>query len=105
MRTPISSQVDFAARKTFHVKNPAGVITQESLDAIKQATAERDIVILVDGEEDLLTLPCILESPSSALVIYGQPSQGLVVVRVNPVIKNKVASIMRRMTREVVHAP
>ena len=105
MRNPISSQVDFFSRKIYHVRNPAGVITQQSLDAIKEAMVEGDALILVDGEEDLLTLPCILESPSGAFVIYGQPSKGLVVVRVNSIIKDKVASLMRRMTKEPAYPP
>ena len=100
MRRPVSSRLDFSARKTYRVRNPAGVITTESMDTIRQAMTEEDAVILVDGEEDLLTLPCILQSPHGAFVLYGQPSQGLVVVKVNLPIKDKVSAIMRRMTRE-----
>src|SRR6266705_4090698 len=79
MRKPATS-FSVMARKSYHARNPAGVITQESWDMIKQAMKEEDALILVDGEEDLLTLPCIVESPPRAMILYGQPREGLVVV-------------------------
>ena len=90
------------ARKTYHVKNPPGVITQESWRAIRQAMKEREVVIYVEGEEDLLTLPCIAESPFNSLVLYGQPSQGLVVVTTTPSVKTRASEILGRMTREQI---
>jgi GTP-dependent dephospho-CoA kinase len=101
MRRPTSSFI-INARKTYHVKNPPGVITQESWQAIKQAMKEREVVIYVEGEEDLLTLPCINESPVNSLVLYGQPSQGLVVVTVTPSVRTRASEILGRMTREQV---
>ncbi len=99
MRRPTAS-FNINARKTYHVKNPPGVITEESWKAIKQAMKEREVVIYVEGEEDLLTLPCISESPTNALVLYGQPSQGLVVVSVTPAVRTRTVEILSRMTRE-----
>lgn len=99
MRKPVDSMQDFSARKIYRVRNPAGVITTESLNAIKGAMKERRVVILVDGEEDLLTLPCITGSPDNALVAYGQPSEGLVLVTVTLPVKNEVSLIMKRMTQ------
>lgn len=99
MRRPtISFNVN--ARKTYHVKNPPGVITQDSWQAIKKAMREREVVIYVEGEEDLLTLPCIAESPDNALVLYGQPSKGLVVVKVNPPARTRASDILSRTIRE-----
>jgi uncharacterized protein (UPF0218 family) len=57
-------------------------------------------VIFVDGEEDLLAIPAILESPDNAFIVYGQPSQGLVVVTASPVTKHEVKEMMSRMTEE-----
>ena len=63
---------------------------------------EKDVVIYVEGEEDLLALPCIVESPDGGLVLYGQPSQGLVVVETQPAVKKEAELIMGRMIREDV---
>jgi uncharacterized protein (UPF0218 family) len=57
-------------------------------------------VIFVDGEEDLLAIPAILESPDNAFIVYGQPSQGLVVVTASSVTKHEVKEMMNRMTEE-----
>ena len=99
MRKPIPP-FDLGDRKTYRVKNPAGVITWEAWEVIKRAMREENVVILVDGEEDLLTLPCIAESPDDAIVLYGQPSRGLVVVSTSPTVKKEAVLILGRMTRE-----
>jgi len=99
MRRPTES-FNINARKTYHVKNPPGVITEESWKTIKQAMKEREVVIYVEGEEDLLTLPSISESPNNALVLYGQPSQGLVVVTITPSTRTRASEMLARMTRE-----
>ena len=92
--------IEIKAERTYRVKNPAGVITMEAWDKIKQALKEREALILVDGEEDLLAIPAVLESPDNALVVYGQPSEGLVVVTASAEKKSEVRKIMNRMTKE-----
>jgi len=99
MRKPTAT-FNLKPKTTYHVKNPAGVITLESWEAIKRAMKDDDAVILVDGEEDLLALPCIVESPNNSLVLYGQPSQGLVVVDTSSTVRNEASLILSRMTRE-----
>ncbi len=94
------SPVEIKAERTYRVRNPAGVITKEAWDKIKEALKEREAVIFVDGEEDLLAIPAVLESPDNALVVYGQPSEGLVVVTTSPQTKTEVRKIMNRMTEE-----
>ena len=99
MRKP-TDPFNLKAGKTYHVKNPAGVITLESWEAIKRAMKDEEAVIFVEGEEDLLALPSIVESPNGSLVLYGQPSQGLVVVETNAKVKNEAGLILGRMSRE-----
>ncbi len=72
----------------------------EAWQIVKRAIGGREAVIYVEGEEDLLVLPVILEAPNNAFVVYGQPSQGLVVVTVTPSKKREVADMMDRMSRE-----
>ncbi len=91
---------EYQPRTTYHVTNPAGVITQDSWNAIRKAVNQNESLILVDGEEDLLALPCIIESPDDSLVVYGQPSEGMVVVKVSLSIKARVNGILQRASRE-----
>ncbi len=82
MRKP-TQPVALEPKKTFHVRNPQGTITEEATATVKEALQTEDhIHILVDGEEDLLTLIAVLYAPEGALVVYGQPHEGLVVVKV-----------------------
>ncbi len=97
------SPTDFKAPKTYTVTNPAGVITMDAWHTIRKALRESSkSVILVDGEEDLLTLPCIVESPDNAFVVYGQPSQGMVVVTTASPLKRQMSSLLDKMSREEV---
>jgi len=99
MRRPTAA-FNLKVKKTYHVKNPAGVITLEAWETIKRAMKDEEALIVVEGEEDLLALPCIVESPNNSLVLYGQPSKGLVVVDTNTNVKSEASLILSRMTRE-----
>jgi uncharacterized protein (UPF0218 family) len=94
------SPVEIKAERTYRVTNPAGVITSEAWDTIKEALKDREAVIFVDGEEDLLAIPAVLESPDNAFVVYGQPSAGIVVVTTSTQTKTEVRKITNRMTEE-----
>ena len=59
--------------------------------------AKTDTLIIVNGEEDLFTLPAILYAPVGTSVLYGQPDEGLVVVSVNNSLKTKVRNILIEM--------
>ena len=64
-----------------------GYMTKEMVQAVLFAVKEilfkgRNMVIKVDGEEDLAGVPAILLSPLGSIVLYGQPSVGLVLVEV-----------------------
>jgi len=94
------SPIEIRAERTYKVRNPAGIITREAWDTIREALKDKEALILVDGEEDLLAIPAVLESPDNALVVYGQPSEGLVVVTASFEKKSEVRKITNRMTEE-----
>jgi uncharacterized protein (UPF0218 family) len=97
MREPVSG-MSFPFGNTYRAKNPAGGITIEAWHAIKRALGDREAVVVVDGEEDLLALPAIVESPDNAFVVYGQPSQGLVVVTATPAIRAQIRTWLDNMS-------
>jgi uncharacterized protein (UPF0218 family) len=73
----------FQVKKVLHVKNPPGTITDEAAIAVQEALQwKEDAHIIVDGEEDLLTLIAVLCAPEDSLVVYGQPYEGVVIVKV-----------------------
>jgi uncharacterized protein (UPF0218 family) len=80
------------------VDNPAAEITPQSITVIKKAfTLQAPVRILVNGEEDLLVLPVCIHAPENAVVLYGQPNEGLVIVRITPEIRNKVQTLLDLM--------
>ncbi len=80
------------------VDNPAAEITSKSISMIKKAfTLQSPVRIFVNGEEDLLVLPVCVHAPENAVVLYGQPNQGLVIVRITPEIRNKVQGLLDLM--------
>lgn len=80
------------------VKNPAAEITSESISLIQKAfTMKSPVRIFVDGEEDLLVLPVCIHAPENAIVLYGQPHEGLVIVKITPEIRNKVQTLLDLM--------
>jgi len=85
-------------KKIFTVKNPAGTLTDEALKAIKEALKfEGSVAIKVEGEEDLLTLPAIIYAPIGAVVVYGQPDEGVVWVKITNERKKFAENIIERM--------
>ncbi len=78
--------------------NPAGQITQQSIDTIRNAFGLKPpLQIVVNGEEDLLVIPACIYAPQNAIVLYGQPNEGLVVVRVTDELRNKTKAILNLM--------
>lgn len=83
------------------IKNPAGYITWESFEAIYAGlTGFGRVKIRVDGEEDLLTIAAIDLAPAGSIVIYGQPHEGLVVVKVNKESKERAKKVLEQMDIE-----
>ena len=86
-----------AHERMFMVKNPPGMITFSAWGAIKDAISSGGGLVFIDGEEDLLALPAIIEAPEGTLVIYGQPGEGVVVVEVNEASKERAKALIDMM--------
>ncbi len=83
---------------TLSCGNPAGEISEESIEKIKKAYKSAPPVrITVKGEEDLLVIPVCIYAPENAVVMYGQPNEGLVIVQINEGIRNKVQVLLNSM--------
>lgn len=90
--------IALVADETAMVKNPPGTITEEALTAIQEALkSNRRFKIVVDGEEDLLTLIAVLYAPENSFIVYGQPREGVVIVKATREKKAEVAEILKAM--------
>ena len=83
--------------------NPAGYITDDLWETIGQALELSDngecYVIEVAGEEDLAVLPCIIMANPETTILYGQPNEGLVLLKVSDV-KNKAQRLIDGFIKE-----
>ncbi|MGA3191265.1 MAG: DUF359 domain-containing protein [Candidatus Bathyarchaeia archaeon] len=88
------------ADRTVYITNPRGTITDEAEQAIEAALKQSEHVkIVVKGEEDLLALAAIAHASEDSYVIYGQPHEGIVVVKVTPDKKTEITSILNSMEK------
>jgi pantetheine-phosphate adenylyltransferase len=91
-----------------------GFISGEAVDAVKNwaesLDPDRNTVMIVEGEEDLLTLPAVIYAPIGSIVFYGQPelpdedgrkyaSQGLVEVVVSQQAKEKALELIAKFEK------
>jgi uncharacterized protein (UPF0218 family) len=89
---------DVPYASTSNAKNPAGGITVDAVERIREAfKAKKPARVLVEGEEDLLAIPAILLAPLSASIFYGQPGQGIVQVKVDEASKARSRALLKRM--------
>lgn len=79
--------------------NEAGTITTQAVMEIKKAIDNKlndgFQEVVIDGEEDLLTLPTILFAPLGSIVLYGHWRLGVIMVGIDESIKKKVALYVR----------
>jgi len=71
-------------------ENPPGTITRNLWNTIKEGfqlieTSHDNILIVVNGEEDLAVIPCVIMAPHNSIILYGQPGEGVVVCEVDKV--------------------
>lgn len=78
-------------------ENPAGTISDQAIGVIQKAFCHLPSTILVHGEEDLLLLPAVLFAPIGSLVLYGQPSEGIVAVTVTQEKKNSASEFVAKI--------
>jgi uncharacterized protein (UPF0218 family) len=99
MRKPIQP-ITVDADQTLYARNPPGAITDEAWAAIRNAVEQKGQTrVMVEGEEDLLTLVVVLSAPDDALVVYGQPHRGIVAIKVTEETKEKMRRIVDAMER------
>lgn len=92
--TPILVKAD----QTLHLENPAGTLTDQAWTTVQESLRQAERTkIVVDGEEDLLTLVAVLCAPEKSLVVYGQPKEGIVVMKVTSQTKETVRRIVEAM--------
>jgi len=106
-RKPYQTLAAYKFPKQYEVVRVAsgpGFIAKEAIEAIRHWTKgirkRQRMVLVVDGEEDLLTLPIIAHAPIGSVVYYGNPPStdrpGLVAVEVTKKKKKEVQQLLEK---------
>jgi GTP-dependent dephospho-CoA kinase len=77
--------------------NPAGTISRRAVEVLVDAVRYSNINpvrVIVQGEEDLLTLPILILVPAGSVVLYGQPFKGIVIVEVDSKTRRSAKDLM-----------
>ncbi|HSW98109.1 MAG TPA: pantetheine-phosphate adenylyltransferase [Candidatus Saccharimonadales bacterium] len=98
-------ELGFSGReKTFYVDNLASTLTldlvRNIIHAISLFPEEKQVIIVVHGEEDLAVIPLVLALPLGFIIVYGQPNQGIVRLAVTTEAKNRAYSLLKRFVSQ-----
>jgi len=95
---------DVPYARLIRVENPAGTLTKDAIEGVREALrGKKPVRVLVDGEEDLVAIPAIALAPVSAVILYGQPGEGVVAVRADAGAKSRNRAILAEMgIREIL---
>jgi len=92
-------EFDSGKARVFRVRNEPGTIDLLAWNALAEAVEQGNSVVIVDGEEDLLTLAAIMIAPVDSVVAYGQPDEGIVIVRISAQKKDEIRRVVDEMQR------
>jgi uncharacterized protein (UPF0218 family) len=93
-----SDRIEKTIFKELKCSNEAGTISKKAVEVLEDALRiSSPVRITVDGEEDLLALPLLLILPEGSILMYGQPYEGLVVVKINSKVRKKAKDLMDRI--------
>jgi len=83
--------------KCVRVANEPSTITQQLESAVKLALRGKASRIFVEGEDDLAALVVMMHAEDGALIAYGQPDEGLVLIESSEKMRNKARTIYGKM--------
>jgi len=89
----------FEPKRRIKTRNSAGMIEAQAREAVERGVFGGGDLIEVEGEEDLLAIIAVQTSPLGSLVVYGQPGEGIVLVRVSETKKAEAQAILDRMEK------
>ena len=94
----IAEALEASGARRITAINPAAALSNSMLRTLREAVeSDSPVAIDVDGEEDLVTVPALVLAPEGASVVYGQPGEGMVHVRVDEETRARARGLLERM--------
>jgi GTP-dependent dephospho-CoA kinase len=93
--SPLAVEIEQGRLTYMECSNEAGSISGNAIATIKDALKEPfPVRVFVYGEEDMLAVPLFIMVPDGSVVLYGQPLEGMVIVKVNEDIRRKAQYLL-----------
>jgi len=93
----IRAGLEGAGEHRIDVVNDPAELSRDLLLSLREAVdAEAATLLVVEGEEDLATLPAVLAAPLGGSVVYGQPGEGMVLVEVTEAARAEMRDLLVR---------
>ena len=90
--------INYHAKKML-CTNHAGTISKEAVRVLQLALeTPPPVIVKVKGEEDMLALPMFTLAPKESAVLYGQPLEGIVVVKITQEKQNQAKDLMNKIS-------
>jgi len=96
-RQKASDEYEYPKGRVAKAKNRAGMIEHDARLAVERAVRGEADRVEIDGEEDLLVLVAVIAAPPRSIVVYGQPNEGVVLVRVSADAKVRAQNFLDQM--------
>lgn len=96
-----TSKFEYPVDKTIRLQNKPGELSEQVVLEVRKLILANaydvKIRMIIDGEEDLVALPFLMYSPNDWVICYGQPNEGLVIVKVSAESKKKAVLIFNKV--------
>ena len=93
--TSLAEEIEQGRLTYMECSNEAGSMSGNAIATIKDALkVPFPVRVFVYGEEDMLALPLFIMVPDGSVVLYGQPLEGMVIVKVNEDIRRKAQYLL-----------
>ncbi|HEY6537219.1 MAG TPA: DUF359 domain-containing protein [Candidatus Nitrosocosmicus sp.] len=98
-RIAISDPIKYCVDDKIFCKNKPGELNIRVIDIVKKLISlDFDkIQIIIDGEEDIVALPLFVNAPDNWTIFYGQPNEGMVIVKMGERTRERALDIFNKV--------
>jgi len=99
MRRPLPGRPEELGgwERVLRLVNHPGTISGDAWGVVGEAIRKGRSLVVVKGEEDLLTIVAVLCAPEGSVVLYGQPGEGVILIEVSRAVKKAFRALVASM--------
>lgn len=89
----------YRGEEVLRISNPRGFLSSQAIDAVKaiSPTRGRRFLVIVEGEEDMISLAVAALAPLGDVLAYGLPRVGVSVVEIDQNVRELAESLLKQI--------